>query len=151
MQIRVYAIAKPKEETMDRLAREYFDRCAPFATLSYHPIMPKNVEKAQRQGEAMARQSYTDTFVPHLGGYSVILDERGEEPDSLRFSRILEDKNDIRFFIGGAYGFEENFRQKGQQVIRLSRLTMGHKLAMVVLAEQIYRGLCIIHRHPYHK
>jgi hypothetical protein len=38
-----------------------------------------------------------------------------------------------------------------KKIISLSRLTYAHKIAKVVLFEQIYRGLCIKNNHPYHK
>ncbi len=57
----------------------------------------------------------------------------------------------IKFFIGGAYGFEENFLKKSDQVISLGKLTMSHKIAKAVLLEQIYRGFSILTIHPYHK
>ncbi len=57
----------------------------------------------------------------------------------------------LSFLIGGAYGFEEDFLNKGHAIISLSKLTMSHKIAKVVLLEQIYRGFSILSNHPYHK
>ncbi|MDN5377136.1 MAG: rRNA (pseudouridine1915-N3)-methyltransferase, partial [Sulfurospirillum sp.] len=45
----------------------------------------------------------------------------------------------------------EEFLKKTDKVISLSKLTYAHKIAKVVLLEQIYRGLCIKNNHPYHK
>jgi 23S rRNA (pseudouridine1915-N3)-methyltransferase len=57
----------------------------------------------------------------------------------------------VKFFIGGAYGFEKAFLDKGDKVISLSSLTFSHKIAKMVLLEQIFRGYAILHNHPYHK
>jgi 23S rRNA (pseudouridine1915-N3)-methyltransferase len=57
----------------------------------------------------------------------------------------------IKFFIGGAYGFEEKFLSQSDAVISLGKITMSHKIAKAVLLEQIYRGFSILSNHPYHK
>jgi len=57
----------------------------------------------------------------------------------------------VKFFIGGAYGFEEEFLQQSNAVISLGKITMSHKIAKAVLLEQIYRGFSILSNHPYHK
>ena len=83
--------------------------------------------------------------------YSVILHPEGELIDSYEFSKLLNDKMSVKFFIGGAYGFEDNFLKKSNRIISLGKLTMSHKIAKAVLLEQIYRGFSILSNHPYHK
>jgi len=61
----------------------------------------------------------------------------------------LEQEHSVK--IGGAYGFNQEFLNKTQKVISLSKLTFAHKIAKTVLYEQIYRGHCIKNNHPYHK
>ena len=75
----------------------------------------------------------------------------GKIIDSYEFSKLLDDKIAIKFFIGGAYGFENDFLKNGDAVISLGNITMSHKIAKVVLLEQIYRGFSILSNHPYHK
>jgi 23S rRNA (pseudouridine1915-N3)-methyltransferase len=79
------------------------------------------------------------------------LDESGKVYDSIGFSNIFEKENEINFFIGGAYGFEDNFLKQCNEVVSLSKLTFSHKIAKIVLLEQIYRALSIVNKHPYHK
>nr|MDA3945773.1 23S rRNA (pseudouridine(1915)-N(3))-methyltransferase RlmH [Helicobacteraceae bacterium] len=71
--------------------------------------------------------------------------------DSGKFSTLITDKIAIKFFIGGAYGLEEPFLKRCDKVISLGKITMSHKIAKVVLLEQIYRGFSILSNHPYHK
>ncbi len=64
---------------------------------------------------------------------------------------MLEGKITINFFIGGAFGFEKDFLNQCDKVISISDMTMAHKIANIVLLEQVFRGLCILNNHPYHK
>ena len=57
----------------------------------------------------------------------------------------------MKIFIGVAYGFEDDFLKKSDVIVSLGKITMSHKIAKVVLLEQIYRGFSILTNHPYHK
>jgi len=114
-------------------------------------VFNKNIAQAQNRSEKEAKISYTKAYLPFLKGYNISLDVKGEKLNSFEFSRIFENSANINFFIGGAYGFEDEFLGRTQKVISLSSLTYAHKIAKVVLFEQIYRGLCLRANHPYHK
>jgi len=51
--------------------------------------------------------------------------------------------------FGGAEGFPEETKQQADSLLSLSRLTMPHELARVVLLEQLYRAFALLHEHPY--
>lgn len=111
-----------------------------------------NIAKAQSSGDVdAAKKSYESAYISHLDGFCVALDERGEQMSSEDFAKILANHAKISFFIGGAYGFSDEFRSKMDKIFSLSKLTMAHKIAKLVLFEQIYRGLAINANHPYHK
>jgi len=87
----------------------------------------------------------------------VALDERGEDFTSQQFSKKLQSWTDdpsvksVSFLIGGADGHTEALRKKSSQILRLSKMTMMHELALVVFLEQIYRGCTINKGEPYHR
>lgn len=122
-----------------------------FAKVEEIKIFNKQIASAQTIGEKEAKASYTKAYEPHLKGYNVALDVEGVELSSEQFSALFDQDVNVNFFIGGAFGFEEAFLGQTQKIISLSRLTYAHKIAKVVLFEQIYRGLCIKNNHPYHK
>jgi len=83
-----------------------------------------------------------------------LLSEEGQTFSSKEFAKKMQQwfnlgKKALVFAVGGAYGFSEQMKQKFQMV-SLSPLTFSHHLARLVLAEQIYRALTIMHNHPYH-
>lgn len=122
-----------------------------YAKIEEHVIFDKKIAKAQSIGANEAKASYTEALAPLVQGYSIALDPRGKRLESEGFSRLLEKGNPVQFFIGGAYGFETSFLSLCHERVSLSDLTMSHKVAKVVLFEQIYRGLAMQAGHPYHK
>lgn len=151
MNIRVFSIAKSGDSYIDALIQEFIKMISKSASVEDIVLFNKQTAKAQTKGALWAKEAYTKVYEPYLKGYSIALDVCGEECSSLEFSKIFDSGANINFFIGGAYGFSEEFLQRTQKVISLSSLTLAHKIAKVVLYEQVYRGLCIKNNHPYHK
>lgn len=85
----------------------------------------------------------------------VMLDERGKERTSVTLAEWLgerlRDGRDLAFAIGGPDGFAPEVRARAQESWSLSRLTLPHALARVLLIEQIYRAVTLLDGHPYHR
>lgn len=151
MKIRIYSIEKTKSKSIENLVQEYLKMITKYTKIEDTVIFNKEIALSQTKGEKEAKKAYTKVYESHLKGYNVALDVCGKELDSFEFSSLFEENSNINFFIGGAYGLEQDFLNKTQKVISLSKLTYAHKIAKVVLFEQIYRGFCIKANHPYHK
>ncbi len=98
-----------------------------------------------------------DDFVKKFGWPAglVVLDERGETPDSPGLAKMLGEAaeqgwGELTFVIGSAYGLDPEFAQRARRKLALSKLTLTHDYARVLLVEQLWRGLCIQRGHPYH-
>ena len=89
-------------------------------------------------------------------GFVVVLDERGQPFDSLKFAKWLErltvdQPHGVTFVMGGDVGLDDSVRQRADKVVSLSAMTLPHQLARVVLVEQIYRACTLTRNIPYHK
>ena len=97
-----------------------------------------------REDDRVARRLPDRAFVS-------LLHRGGERPDSVQFSRFLEDRRqsgrDLCFVIGGPHGLE---LEHVDHRLSLGEMTLPHQLARVVLLEQLYRGHKILAREPYH-
>ena len=121
------------------------------------------VEVAAERG----RQSQTDLAIMRgqsarlLGaipdrGTVVVLDERGQPLDSLKFARWLErltidSPHGIHFVVGGDVGLDESVKRRADMLLSLSAMTLPHQIARVVLLEQIYRACTLMRNIRYHK
>lgn len=85
----------------------------------------------------------------------VLLDERGKELSSRTLAARLadwqSDSRDLCFIIGGPDGVPDTIRQRADFIWSLSRLTLPHGMARVLLAEQLYRAWSLQAGHPYHR
>lgn len=85
----------------------------------------------------------------------VALDERGKALSSVDFAKWLgrqqDAGKDVAFVIGGDEGLSDAVREKAALVLSLSAMTMPHRLARLVLAEQVYRAFTILRGEPYHR
>lgn len=150
--INIYQIAKSSNDEFNKIIEDFIKMSSKYSKVEIHNLFNKKIAKAQTISDIEAKKSYSEVFEPFLNsGYNIALDVLGKKIDSFEFAKLLQSNGIINFFIGGAYGFEADFLQKCDKKISLSELTMAHKIANVVLCEQIFRGLCIINNHPYHK
>jgi 23S rRNA (pseudouridine1915-N3)-methyltransferase len=149
--INIYCIAKAGDTEFETLYDNFIKMSSKYAKVQLHFIFNKKIAKAQTIGAKEAQESYTQACEPFLNGYNIALDVKGVKMDSFKFAKLLEKSVNINFFIGGAFGFQRDFLKKCNLCVTLSDLTMAHKIANVVLLEQVFRALCINNNHPYHK
>ncbi len=142
MQINVYSIEKKEDFTKE--INEFIKKSKPFGNVKNITLYSKNLAKS-----TTPKKEYSKIFEKYTNGFNIILSPEGKLIDSFEFSKFFE-HSCVNFFIAGAFGFEENFKKNGK-LISLSPLTMSHKIAKIMLFEQIYRGLSIKNNHPYHK
>lgn len=91
-------------------------------------------------------------------GKLILLDERGENLSSEELARKViaaEEQHGggapLVFAIGGADGFSDAMRARAARLVAFGRITLPHRLARVVLLEQLYRSYTILRGEPYHK
>ena len=86
----------------------------------------------------------------------VVLDEKGKSFSSSQFATFLEKwmqqgRSRIAFLVGGPHGLAPEILEEADLVLAVSEMTFSHEMILLILLEQIYRSLAIIHRHPYPK
>lgn len=104
--------------------------------------------RVKEEGEALLRR------VPK-GGTVIALDPDGEAMDSPAFGRMLGSLKDAGrkpvFLIGGAHGLHRDVLEAAHRRVSLSKMTLPHELATVVLLEQVFRAGALYAGKPYAK
>jgi 23S rRNA (pseudouridine1915-N3)-methyltransferase len=86
-------------------------------------------------------------------GVIVALDAAGHTFDSEAFAarlRTWSEAGPVTFVVGGSLGLADEVKGAARELLSLSRLTLPHQLARVVLAEQLFRALKIVRGETYH-
>lgn len=84
----------------------------------------------------------------------VVLDVAGHQTSSHELAEYVRAEGrdrgrNVVFVVGGPDGISSLVRQRADRLLGLSRMTLPHDMARVVVLEQAYRALTIIHGHPY--
>jgi 23S rRNA (pseudouridine1915-N3)-methyltransferase len=92
----------------------------------------------------------------HPRDFLVLCDERGRERTSAELAQELRrwldsSPRSVTFVVGGAFGLDPSLREKARAILPLSRLTLAHQLARLVLCEQVYRAVAALHGAAYSK
>jgi 23S rRNA (pseudouridine1915-N3)-methyltransferase len=153
VKIRVVAIGKDRSGLFAPAVDEYAGRLARYLKFELVEVP----EARKHAGTPRAKDEEGEALLARLGERErvVLLDERGAEETSAVFARRvgrwLERAQDVALVIGGSDGLADVIRARGQETIALSRMTLPHRLARVVLLEQLYRAMTILRGEPYHK
>ncbi len=153
MKLRIIAIGRDRSGLYSPAIDEYAARIARFVKFE----MVELPEARKRAGTPQAKEEEGTAILAKLreGERAVALDERGEEPTSLLFAqrvgRWLQAGRDVALVIGGSDGLSPAVLARAHEKLALSRLTLAHRLARLVLAEQLYRAFTILRGEPYHK
>ncbi|MCB9556499.1 MAG: 23S rRNA (pseudouridine(1915)-N(3))-methyltransferase RlmH [Deltaproteobacteria bacterium] len=139
--LEILAVGRIKDSALRQLCDDYYRRSTGRFRLS---------ESEFRTTSALERALDPRCFV-------VALDETGEQLSSTRFAARLDawSRQDaftrLAFVIGEADGLGQTLKQRANATLSLSPMTFGHRIARVVLAEQLYRAISILEGSPYHR
>lgn len=85
----------------------------------------------------------------------IVLDERGKEFRSVELAAQMEKwmlmgSSRLVFIVGGAYGVDQELKQKAHLIMSFSKMTFTHQMIRLMLVEQLYRAMSIIKNESYH-
>jgi 23S rRNA (pseudouridine1915-N3)-methyltransferase len=156
MRIRLIWVGKTKNEHVRALVGDYLQRLGRFVRCEVTELR-ESAGGGDEQGIVEEESKRIALTLARADGVTVLLDVEGarqwSSPDlAAQVERWqLEGKKEIAFVIGGHLGVGDEVKAKANVRWSLSRLTLTHEMARVVLVEQLYRAYTIMHGLPYQK
>ena len=159
LSLEILSIGRLKQDAEQKLQQRYLDRLqkagpsAGLKTISVHELPEsKQTTTAKRKAEEATK------LIKQISPNSQIiaLDETGKLQTSKSFTSALarlrdEGTQTISFILGGPDGHDQTLISAAHQTLSLSKMTLPHGLARIILLEQLYRALTIWSGHPYHR
>lgn len=156
MKLRLIWGGSHADEAMAEAVDRYLARVRHFFPVDVVEVPPERGRQSQSDVAIMRAQSARLLAAIPDRGYVIVLDERGQTFDSVKFARrferlTIDSPHGINFVMGGDVGFDATVRQRADMLLSLSPMTLPHQIARVVLVEQIYRACTLMRNIPYHK
>ncbi len=142
MRIRIVAVGKLKEPYFREAVDEYLGRLRRYASVD-------EVEIKESSGAgALMHKAISD----RARVVALVID--GPSRSSEEFASWLEagcqHTSEFVFLIGGADGIPASALECAHERMSLSKMTLPHRIARLVLVEQLYRAMTIRRGEPYH-
>ena len=140
MKILIRAVGRMRDRRLESVCEEYIER-----TRRHVPVEVIEVE----DDASLLRGLPAGTEI-------IALEPGGDAWSSAEFTKFIEKRmvqgtRALAFLIGGADGLAASTVQQAKRRLSLSPLTLPHRLARVLLCEQIYRALSVIRGEPYNR
>ena len=152
MRLHILCVTKRPRDWVTQATEEYLKRLRGQFEIVVNEISPikqrSKTTQLEKEAVRMRRLCPARACV-------VALDEHGDQwsTDQLasKLDRWRQDYSDVACFIGGSEGLAPTVIGDADHRWSLSKLTLPHQLARVILTEQLYRAWSVLHDHPYHR
>ena len=152
MRIRIIWTGKTRDARLRALIEDYAERLSHFARCEVTEL--KELGRTDKTGIEKETRRISDAL--RSGAITVLLDPEGTEWTSQQLAAQVQSWEgnaikEVAFVVGGPNGFADELKSRADKRWSLSRLTLTHEMARVLLLEQLYRAYTIVHGLPYQK
>lgn len=154
MKLTLLAVGDKMPRWAEDATAEYLKRLPREARMTLVTVKPE--KRAGQSSESLKAAEAARLMGKVASGTRLVaLDEHGKQVTTKELADLLahwlESGKDTLLVIGGADGLAPNVLERAECKLALSRLTLPHAMARVLVAEQIYRAVSLLHNHPYHR
>lgn len=159
MTIKICCVGKLKDAFYAEGCAEYQKRLSRFCTVRVVEVADEKAPETLSAAEAekvKAREGERLLGAIDPKDIVIALTIGGRRYTSEAFSAHLEaletgGAKSVAFVIGGSLGLSEAVLRRANETLSLSDLTLPHRLARLVLSEQLFRAYKIRRNEAYHK
>jgi 23S rRNA (pseudouridine1915-N3)-methyltransferase len=153
LKIKVIAIGKIKDSSYKLLISEYSKRLSPYSKIDIIELDAGSFKNDSQKEKVKKEEGekFLKIIEKNMDSRIILLDEGGEVFNSVEFSEFLNyDTREVIFLIAGTLGFSEEVKSRVPKKFSLTRLTLPHEMARVILFEQLFRAVTIETGKKYH-
>ncbi len=155
MRIHIIAVGNRMPAWAKQAYLEYAKRMPSYCSLQLHEIPAAKRRKGFDINQVLSDECSRIMASVPKDCQLIALTRTGRQVDTRQFATALQSwlsqGRDTAILIGGPDGLDEACVKATSDQWSLSSLTLAHRLALVLLAEQLYRAWSIVDGHPYHR
>lgn len=157
--VTLICVGRLKDRFFEEASDEYLKRLKAYAKVNIVEIKAQELSSEPNDAEVSAalekEASEIMKKIP-AGAKIVTMCIEGKLYSSEELAAFLESSavsgcSHIVFIIGGSYGLSESVKKLSAVRMSMSKMTFPHRLARIMLLEQVYRGFKINAGEKYHK
>ena len=158
MTVRILCVGKLKEAYFEDACAEFQKRLSRYCTLELVEVPDEKApESLHPKDEQQVLEKEGRRLIKAIGekDFVVALAIDGKQMTSEAFAAFLEEREcaarPLTFVIGGSLGLSPEVYARADARLSFSKMTFPHRIARLLLLEQLYRGFKIRRNETYHK
>lgn len=156
MRIRFLFVGRSDDAEYARGVARYVERIARFSACDVVVVKEEKPGAKADPERVTAREAERLLAALKPRDLLVLCDERGREMTSAELARNLRawldsGPSSVAFAVGGAFGLHASLAPRARAILSLSRMTLPHQMARLLLAEQVYRATAALSGVAYSK
>lgn len=158
--VNIICVGKLKESYWRDAISEYSKRMGAYSKLKIVELnesrLSDNPSEKEISQALEAEGKMMMPFAETKGTYNIAMCIEGTQLSSEELAKKIASASvsgdsTINFFIGSSFGICDEIKKKASLKLSISKMTLPHQLARVVMLEQIYRAFAINAGSKYHK
>ena len=155
MNLGILCVGRTREPFIREGIEKYLRYLKPYMPVMLREVREERIDDLKDAPRVRRKEAERIEKALPSGAYVIALDERGREFTSHEFASFVNAQQEqgvreMTFVIGGSLGLDESVTGRAHQVLALSRWTLTHEMARLVLLEQLYRACTILRGKTYH-
>ena len=158
MNINIICVGKIKEDFFIKATAEFEKRLSRFCTFNVICLPDKSIpENASSAEEQIVLKKEGEDILRKIGKGDIVVAMciEGKQLSSEELAEKIADfqmqSSTIDFIIGGSLGLSDEVKARANLKMSMSKMTFPHRIARLMLEEQIYRAFKINANETYHK
>ena len=158
MNINVICVGKIKEDYFIKAAAEFEKRLSRFCNFNVISIADKPIPDNASLAECAAiLKKEGDEILKKIGRSDTVIAmciegmQLASEELAKKIQGYTMQSSTIDFVIGGSLGLSDDVKKRADFKLSMSKMTFPHRIARLMLEEQIYRAFKINANETYHK